>query len=78
MTDTTALKQILVGKHLTQAQAAEKIGLSTQSFNQKLNNKREFTVKEISRMIKLLGIVDPIPIFFASSVDLNSTKEKSA
>lgn len=77
MTNTTALKQILLGQHLTQAQAAKKLGLSVQSFNQKLNNKREFTVKEISKMINLWCISDPIYIFFANDVDLKSTNRAS-
>lgn len=78
MTNTIALKQILVGQCLTQAQAAKKLGLSTQSFNMKLNNKREFTVSEITRMIKLLRITDPMAIFFTDAVDLKSTNNKAS
>lgn len=78
MTNTIALKQILVGQCLTQAQVAEKLGLSVQSFNMKLNNKREFTVSEIGKMIKLLRITEPMPIFFADIVDLKSTNVKAS
>lgn len=78
MTNTIALKQALVGQCLTQAQAAEKLGLSVQSFNMKLNNKREFTVGEIKKMIKLLCITDPMAIFFADDVDLKSTNKKAS
>lgn len=75
MTNTLALKQILVGSGFTQAQAAEKIGISAQSFNMKLNNKRDFSVREISKMIDAFHIDNPMPIFFANIVDLKSTKQ---
>lgn len=73
MTNTDKLKQILYSLHLTQRKAASLMGLSIQSFNMKLNNKREFTVKEIERMIKLFKIEDPIGIFFTQCVDLKSS-----
>lgn len=76
MTDTNKLKQILVGEGLTQAKAAELMGISLQSFNMKLNNKREFSVKEIKSMTKLFNIKNPYAIFFATDVDLKSTKIK--
>lgn len=76
MTDTNKLKQILIGKGLTQSKAAQLIGISPQSFNMKINNKREFTVKEINAMTALFNINDPFVIFFASNVDLKSTKLK--
>lgn|GEM_PF-763167 len=64
MTDTIVLKQILIGNNLTQAQAAKMLGISVQSFNMKINNKREFTVSEITKMIKIFRIKDPMAIFF--------------
>lgn len=76
MTDTNKIKQILISKGLTQAKAAKLLGISPQSFNMKINNKREFTVKEINAMTVLFNISDPFAIFFAFDVDLKSTKLK--
>lgn len=73
MTDTIALKQILLGMRLTQRQAAQMLGISEQSFNNKINNKREFKTREINKMIILFKIDNPTPIFFANKVDCKST-----
>lgn len=35
---------------------AKKLGLSSSSFSQKLNNKRVFTQKDIAKLMKLLDI----------------------
>lgn len=49
----------------TQAAFAEAMGISTTSLSEKLNNKVEFTQKEIEKTIELLHIPkEEIPIYF--------------
>jgi len=49
----------------TQAAFAKEMGISNTSLSEKLNNKVEFTQKEIERAIELLQIPkDEIPIYF--------------
>lgn len=55
---------------LNQDDCAKKIGLSAQSFNYKINNKRAFTQPQIKEIVKLLNI-KPIEIdeyFFTEKV----------
>jgi len=49
----------------TQDRFAEAMGRSNTSISQKLNNKSEWTQKEISRAVEVLGIDDvDIPAYF--------------
>lgn len=41
---------------LTQEECAKKIGVSAQSFNYKLNNKRSFNQVEIKKLVELLEL----------------------
>ena len=56
MTDGKKLKSFMVLKGLTQDRVAEAIGISTTTFNMKINNKREFLANEIKGLIELLDI----------------------
>jgi transcriptional regulator with XRE-family HTH domain len=49
----------------TEASFAKKMGISTTSLSQKLNNKVEFTQAEIERAVELLNIPkEEIPMYF--------------
>jgi len=49
----------------TQAAFAKEMGMSTTSLSEKLNNKVEFTQKEIEKAIELLDIQkEEIPVYF--------------
>jgi plasmid maintenance system antidote protein VapI len=54
----------------TQDRFAEAMGRSNTSISQKLNNKSEWTQKEINRAVEVLGIddVDVSAYFFAQKV----------
>ncbi|MGL5713930.1 MAG: helix-turn-helix transcriptional regulator [Paraclostridium sp.] len=47
-------KRVLHG--LTQVEFAAKLGMDTRSYNLKENGKREFSVEDISKVSKILGL----------------------
>ncbi|MCT4686602.1 helix-turn-helix domain-containing protein [Vallitalea sp.] len=61
------LKGMMKARCLTQADMAKKIGISTKTFNSKLN-KGVFNSNEISVLIDILDIKNPNEIFFAKKV----------
>lgn len=69
MTNTLKLKALMVEKGFTQEQLAKKLGISEQSLNYKINNKREFKASEIQALTKILDVQDVDSIFFARDVD---------
>lgn len=64
MTNTLKLKALMVEKGFTQEQLAKKLGISEQSLNYKINNKREFKASEIQALTKILDVQDVDSIFF--------------
>lgn len=70
MTNTLKLKALMVEKGFTQEQLAKKLGISEQSLNYKINNKREFKASEIQALTKILDVQNVDSIFFACDVDL--------
>lgn len=68
MTNTLKLKALMVEKGFTQEQLAKRLGISEQSLNYKINNKREFKASEITVMIDLLKITNVSEIFFNQKV----------
>lgn len=58
MTDTEALKRKITEQGLKQGFIADKLGLSSYGFANKLNNKSEFKATEISLLCKLLNITN--------------------
>lgn len=70
MIDTKLLKAAIAKKGLTQAEVARKVGISSQSFSGKLNNKTEFQLSEVIKLCKMLDISEEKDrIFFAQSLD---------
>lgn len=63
---TNEIKGRIVAKGLTQDDVAKSIGISTKTFNSKLNGKGWFDTNEIEGLIKVLDIKNPIEIFFAN------------
>ncbi len=56
MTDTALLKYYLERNKITQSELAKMLGITVQSLNTKINNKRAFSTDEIFRITKLLNI----------------------
>lgn len=63
---TNELKGRIVAKRLRQQDVAEKLGISTKTFNSKLNGKGTFDANEIEKLIEVLEIKNPVEIFFAN------------
>lgn len=72
MTNTLRLKVLLLTQGLKQKDMANYLGLSIQSANMKLNNRRAFKLCEIVKLCDWLKISekDCFAIFFANQVDL--------
>ncbi len=64
MINKNKLKSKIVENGFTQESLSEKMGISRQSFNSKLNNKVEFRVSEIESLCEILKIDDVKSIFF--------------
>lgn len=71
MTDTNKLKAAIALKGMTAGDLADKIGMSRQSISYKMNNIREFRVKEIIAISDALNLTleEKEAIFFADKVD---------
>lgn len=67
MVNTTELKAYMVRRELTQKEVAEKLNMSEKTFYLRMK-KGVFGSDEIESLIKLLGIEDPMSVFFASKV----------
>lgn len=66
MINTKLLKSYFVKNGLKQEEIAKKIGISYQSLSDKINNKSQFKVDEVSVLCKILDIKDEKDdIFFA-------------
>lgn len=66
--DNLKLKGKIVEKGLSQTVLAEKMGLSIQSFNGKLNGRYSFTIPEAMLLIELLSLENPAEIFFNQNI----------
>lgn len=58
----------MVEENMTQAEMAEKIGISLSALNAKMGGKREFTVQEAAMICQLLKIEEPKEYFFAQTI----------
>ena len=73
MTNSLKLKELLLLNGLSQEDLAKYLGLSKQTINMKINNKRAFKLKEISKicyLLKIDNIQERFAIFFVNDVDL--------
>ena len=62
------LRGVLAEKKITQTFLAKAMHLSTKSINAKLNGRVPITVDEANEITKIVGIENPIEIFFADFV----------
>ena len=72
MIDRLALKSEIVRNGLTQGKVAVKLGMNPKTFYRKMA-KGVFGSNEISMMIDILNIKDPMSIFFISEVTSQDT-----
>jgi len=63
MVDSNKLKSIIVLNDMTQESVARAIGMTPKTFYIKMK-KRIFGSDEIEKMMELLHIDDPMPVFF--------------
>nr|DAO40667.1 MAG TPA: Helix-turn-helix XRE-family like protein [Caudoviricetes sp.] len=54
----------MVEKNISQAKMAEMLGINVSSLNAKMNNKREFTIGEATKICSILNIDTPNEYFF--------------
>lgn len=66
MTATNLIKAKMQEHKLTNAQVADMLGISSQSFSYKLNNRVEFKASEIIKLCDILKIEDKESYFFAN------------
>lgn len=64
MVDVNKLRGCIVSNGMTQEQVAKLLGITPKTFYLRMK-KRVFLSDEIEQMIDMLGIDDPMPIFFA-------------
>lgn len=53
---------------LSQEQVSNMLGISTQSFNAKINSRKQFTLGEVITLCDLLNIENPKEYFFAKDI----------
>lgn len=72
MLNVLEFKAAMVRKGYTQKSLAAKLGISEKTFYSRMKNKR-FGTEEIEQLIPVLGITNPMSIFFAEIVTLEVT-----
>lgn len=76
MTDSLALRNLIIHRGLKMKYIAEAMGLSQYGFRLKVDNKREFKTSEVKALCNLLEInslEEKERIFFANTDDLKSS-----
>jgi len=70
--NTSKLKAKIIEKGLLQEAVAMQLGMTSATFNYKVNNKTEFKASEIKMLIVILELTadEVMAIFFAEDVDL--------
>jgi len=67
MIDALELKGAIAKRDMSQSQVADSLGIAPKTFYEKMK-KGVFTSTEISAMIRLLAIEDPMRVFFPEFV----------
>lgn len=62
--DKKLLKAVMVQNGFSQKMLAQRIGMSPNSLNRKINGKREFTLSEAIAISTVLKVQNPEAIFF--------------
>lgn len=70
MVDTNKLKGKIVERGMTQAEVAEKIGISKATYYRKMKEGGNFSIEEVNKMTKIIPLSDSeaINIFFGNDV----------
>jgi hypothetical protein len=66
--DKALLEYRIKKKHFSKGQFCEAIGMDRTTFYRKCNGISEFSQSEIGKIIEVLEIEDPVPIFFSREV----------
>lgn len=66
--NSNKLKGKMVERKYTQKNLAKEIGITPQSLNAKLNKRSQFTLDEVTKLISILDIKNPVEIFFTDCV----------
>lgn len=74
MVNTQKLKGLIAEKNYSQSKIAEMIGITPKTFYSRMD-KGVFGSDEIDKMIEILDIKDPTPIFFAQCVTCKVTTQ---
>lgn len=64
MVDVNKLKGLIVEKGLTQTEVYNRMGLSKRQWQGRIENKK-FDSDDMKKLVDILGIENPSPIFFA-------------
>lgn len=75
MIDTQKLKGLIVEKGFSQNKIANLLGMTPKTFYERMG-KGVFGSDEIDKMIKILDIEDPVPIFFCTVCNFKSYKKE--
>ena len=62
------LKTEMQKRGFTDARLAREIGISKAAMSRKLAGKNEFTLSELQGIVGVLGLENPVAIFFATKV----------
>lgn len=73
MLNVLEFKAAMVRKGYTQKMLAEILGISEKTFTERIKTKR-FGSDEIEKLIEVLEISNPMPIFFSNAVTFKDTK----
>ena len=73
MLDVLEFKAAMVKKGYTQKSLAHELGISEKTFGERLKSQR-FSTEEIEKLIPLLGIEEPMSIFFSKLVTSKDTR----
>lgn len=68
MVNSKLLKGIYVSKGYTQKTLAQELHMTEKTLNNKINNKYSFGSDEIEKLIIILDIENPLPVFFSKAV----------
>lgn len=68
MVNTKKIKSLLIEKDFSRAEISNILGISTNSFSRKINNKSQFTLNEVFLLKKALDIKDIEKVFFIENI----------
>ena len=74
MVNTDKIRGLMAERKMTGRDMAEALGISANTFSAKMKA-GVFNSDEMQKIVEVLSIEDPLPIFFAPKVTHNVTKE---